>query len=146
MSKFFQAFLSGAFFTFLVDFFFFLGIKLHYIDFYNIDVYYNILFADHQNVYVYLLFTTIFGFLITYVGNMKLNFIVIGGSFLLSLTTAIEPIGHKVGTMLLQKNNVNYKTKKHSYIGDVLYDGRKQITFYDYEVKKILILNKKDLL
>ena len=51
MSKLIQALLTGIFITFILDFFIFLGIKQNYIDFYEIDVYYNILFADHQNIF-----------------------------------------------------------------------------------------------
>jgi len=52
MSKLIQAFLAGIFFTFFLDFFIFLGILLHYINFYEIDLYYNILFADNQNIFL----------------------------------------------------------------------------------------------
>ena len=52
MSKLVQAFLSGAFFTFFLDFFLFLGMKLNYIDYYKIDLYYNPFFADNQNILI----------------------------------------------------------------------------------------------
>ena len=145
MSKLVQAFLSGAFFTFFLDFFLFLGIKLNYIDFYKIDLYYNILFADNQNIFVYLFFTLLFGFLITYIKNTKLGIIIIGGLLLLSLTTLIAPIGHQVGSMILQVDNVRFHDSKHTYKGDVYYNGREQITLYEYDLQKIIILNKKDL-
>ena len=145
MSKFVQAFLSGVFFTFFLDFFLFLGIKLNYIDFYNINLYYNILFADNQNIYIYLVFSAVFGFLITYVNNAKLSIIVIGGLFVLTLTTLIPQVGNKVGFMILATQNINLHDTRYTYQGDIYYDGRKQITFYDYGLKKIITLNKKDL-
>lgn len=146
MSKAVQAFLSGVFFTFFIDFFLFLGMKLNYIDYYKIDLYYNPFFADNQNIYIYLLLSIFFGFLITYVENIKINLIVIGGLFILSLSTFIHPIGHKVASMLLMTKNVTYHDSKYVYKGDVYYDGRTQITFYDYDLKKIITLNKKDLI
>ena len=145
MSKAVQAFLSGVFFTFFLDFFLFLGIKLNYIDFHKIDLYYNILFADNQNIYIYLFFSTLFGFLITYVNKVKLGIIVIGGLFVLTLTTLIPQIGHKVGFIILATENVKFNDSRYTYHGDIYYDGRTQITFYDYELKKIITLNKKDL-
>jgi len=145
MSKAFQAFLSGALFTFFLDFFIFLGIKLNYIDFYEIDLYYNILFADNQNIFVYLFFTLFFGLLITYVDNAKISISIIGGFLILGLSTAIEPIGHKVGAIILMTKNVTLKDDRYTYNGDIYYDGRTQITFYDKDVKKIITLNKKDL-
>ncbi|WP_372998921.1 hypothetical protein [Sulfurimonas sp.] len=146
MTKFFQAFLTGIFFTFLLDFFIFLGIKQNYIDFYEIDLYYNILFADHQNIYIYMLVSALIGFIVTYINNTKLSLIVIGFLSVLSLSTLIPTIGHGLGEMLLMKKNITYKDSKYTYIGDVYYDGRAKITFYDYELKKTIFLNKKDLI
>ncbi|MFT5660640.1 MAG: hypothetical protein ACI9TV_001282 [Sulfurimonas sp.] len=146
MSKLVQAFLSGAFFTFFLDFFLFLGMKLNYIDYYKIDLYYNPFFADNQNVFVYLFFTILFGLLITYIENTKLSLIVIGGLLLLSLTMLIEPIGHKVASILFMQKNVSLQTSRFVYKGDIYYDGRTTITFYDNEIKKILTLKKEDLI
>ncbi len=145
MTKAVQAFLSGVFFTFFIDFFLFLGMKLNYIDYYKIDLYYNPFFADNQNIYIYLLFTAFFGFLITYLENIKINLVVIGGLFILSLSTFIHPVGHKLGSMLLMTKNVQLHDNRYVYKGDIYYDGRTQITFYDYELQKIILLNKKDL-
>jgi hypothetical protein len=69
MTKLFQAFLTGAFFTFILDFFLFLGMKLNYIDKHNIDLYYNIFFADNQNIFIYGFFTLLIGYLVIYVAN-----------------------------------------------------------------------------
>ncbi|MDB2562232.1 hypothetical protein N9X61_01360 [Sulfurimonas sp.] len=145
MSKFVQALLSGIFFTFFLDFFLFLGMKLNYIDYYKIDLYYNPFFADNQNIYIYLVFTLLFGLLITYIENTKLTLIVIGSLFILSLSTIIHPIGHKVASMLFMKKNVSFHSDRFVYKGDVIYDGRKTISFYDYDVKKLLTLKKEDL-
>lgn len=145
MSKFIQAFLSGAFFTFFLDFFLFLGMKLSYIDYYEIKLYYNPFFADHQNIYIYLFFTLIFGLLITYIENTKLNLIIIGSLLALSLSTLIQPIGNKVASMIFMQKNITLRSDRFTYHGDIYYDGRTQISFYDYELKKILTLNKDKL-
>ena len=145
MSKLVQAFLTGVFFTFFIDFFLFLGIKLNYIDLYEIDLYYNILFADNQNIYIYLFFTILFGYIITYLESVRIGFIVIGGLFVLSLTTFIPLIGHSMGVLILQTKNVSFHDSRHIYRGDVYYNGRRTITFYDTDIKKIITLQKKDL-
>ena len=145
MSKLVQAFLSGLFFTFFLDFFIFLGIKLHYIDFYEIDLYYNILFWDNQNMFIYLIFTLIIGYLVIYVNSNKIKLTIIGTLFLLSFSTLIKPIGYFVGEMMFMQKNKTLKENKHSYTGDVYYSGRKNITFYDYRLDKIILLNKNDL-
>lgn len=145
MTKFIQAFLTGAFFTFFLDFFLFLGIKETYTDYYNIQVYYNILFADNQNSFIYLTLTAIIGYIIIYLNNAKLALIVVGTLFTLACATLIQPFGHAVAQMILMKENITLKSGKHTFNGDIYYDGRSEITFYDYELKKIITLKKKDL-
>ncbi len=145
MSKIVLAFLSGIFFTFILDFFVFLGIKLNYIDFYEIDVYYNILFADHQSIIAYAFSTLFLGYITIYVDNNKLSAIILGVLFFISSLTLIPPVGKSVGAMLLMKKDVTLQDHKHSYRGDIYYDGRDFITFYDYDLDKIITLKKKDL-
>jgi len=145
MSKFIQAFLTGIFFTFILDFFLFLGIKQNYTDFYEVGVYYNILFADHQNIIIFAIFSIIIGTLVIYINNTKLAVIILSTLFFFSVSTLIPTIGHKVGEILLMKKNVTYKNNTYTFTGDVYYDGRDKITFYDYELKKTILLDKKEL-
>lgn len=145
MTKFFQALFSGMFFTFILDFFVILGVKLNYIDFYKIDVYYNILFADNQNIFIFAILTIILGFIVTYLDNYKISISVIGGLSILTLLTLIPSVGHTVGEMMLMQKNVTLQDKRHTYIGDIYYDGRKKVSFYDIELKRIITLDKKDL-
>jgi hypothetical protein len=142
MSKFLQALLSGMFFTFILDFFLFLGIKFHYIDYYEIDLYYNILFADHQSLWIFLFFTVVIGYVTLYT-NIKLALIVVGSLFVLSFSTLISPIGKAVGTYILSKEDVVLQTSRFSYHGNIIYDGRKKITFYDTDLQKIITLDKE---
>ena len=145
MSKLIQAFLSGVFFTFFLDFFLFLGIKLHYIDFYEIDVYYNILFADNQNIFIYLFLSLIIGYLVIYVKNNKIRVSIVLLLFIVSLSTLIKPIGYFAGEIILMTKNITIQEKKYHYVGDIYYNGREQITFFDYKLDKIILLNKKDI-
>jgi len=145
MSRFVQALLSGIFFTFILDFFIFLGVKLNYIDFHEIDVYYNILFADHQNIFIFTFFSLILGAFVIYIKSNKISIIVIGSMFLLTFLTLFQSVGHFVGEKILMKKNITLKDSRYTYIGDIYYDGRKTITFYDYELEKIILLEKKDL-
>lgn len=145
MNKLIQAFLTGIFITFILDFFIFLGILLNYINFYKIDLYYNILFADNQNGFIFFTISIILGFIVIYVKNYKVSLIIVSLLFFLTLLTLIESIGHSVGEAMFMQKNVTLKDKKYSYTGDIYYDGRKEITFYDYNLKKIIKINKKDL-
>jgi len=146
MSKAVQALLTGMFFTFILDFFLFLGIQLNYIEFYGINLYYNILFADHQNIYIFSILTLLLGFIVVYINQNKVSLIVIGSLFFITSLTLIESVGHGVGEYLFMTKNTTLKDKKFTYNGDIYYSGRKQITFYDKELKKMIILEKKDLI
>lgn len=145
MTKILQALLTGMFFTFFIDFFIFLGILLNYINFYEINVYYNILFVDNQNIYLFFLVSAILGFLVIYINKNKISIGVIGLLSILAFSTIIPDVGHAIGEMLFKTKNTTLQDSKHTYHGDIYYYGRKQITFYDYELKKTILLNKKDL-
>lgn len=145
MTKFIMALLVGMLTTFIVDFFLFLGIQLHYIDTYEIKVYYNILFADNQNFAFYFLFSGIFGFIIIYIANKKLTVLTIISLTILAILPLFEPIGKSLGEMMFMKKGVTYNDKRFSFYGDVYYNGRDEITFYDYELQKMILLKKKDL-
>ena len=145
MTKFFQALLTGIFFTFILDFFIFLGIKLNYIDFYEIDLYYNILFADNQCFILYALVSALIGYLVIYLNNNKISAIVLGILFSLAALTLVPPIGYSLGEMILMTKNTTLQDSRHTYVGDIYYDGRKKISFYDYNLKKIINLDKNRL-
>lgn len=145
MSKIIQALLSGMFFTFILDFFIFLGIFENYIRKYEIDLYYNILFADNQSVSLFLLFSIFFGYITLY-KSAKVSIVIIGFLSLLSLSTLIEPVGNSLGKLILMQKETKVEMKRFSYRGDLLYNGRKNITFYDYKLDKILTLDKNKII
>ncbi len=145
MTKFFQAFLTGTFFTFILDFFIFLGIKMNYIDFHEIDLYYNILFADHQSILLYAIFSLLIGYIVIYLDNNKISAIVLGVLFSIAALTLIPPIGYKLGEIVLMTKNTMLQDSRHTYVGDIYYNGRDKITFYDYNLKKVINLDKNRL-
>ena len=145
MSKFFQAFLTGIFFTFILDFFLFLGIKENYIDFYEIDLYYNILFADNQFWLLNGAVSLLLGFVIIYLNNNRVSAIVLGILLFLVSLTLVPSVGFTLGSKLFTQKDVRLHNDRHTFIGDIYYSGREKITFYDIELDKIIILEKKDL-
>lgn len=145
MSKVVQALLSGMFIAFILDFFLFLGIFENYIKMYEINLYYNILFADNQNLILYMLFSIALGYIALYV-RTKIALSVIGVLSLLALFTLLPPVGNALGEMVLEQKNVQINMGKFSYRGDMLYNGRKIVTFYDYELKKVLKLDKTKII
>jgi len=146
MIKLFMAFLIGVITTFIVDFFLFLGIWLNYIKPNEIEVYFNVLFADHQNLLIFLIPSIFTGFIFIYIENKKLTIFTIVSLTILAILPLFKPLGKSLGEELLMKKGVTYNDKRFSFYGDVYYDGREKITFYDYELKKMILLKKKDLL
>lgn len=146
MSKLFQALLSGLFFTFFMDYFFLLGIKINYIDKYIEALYYDNFFADTQNIFIYTFFTLLIGYLVIYLNSSKIKITILSILFILSSSTLIEKIGFKAGEFLFLQKDVIFQDKKHTFIGDVYYSGRTKVIFYDTDLKKIITLNKKELI
>ncbi len=145
MTKLFQAFLTGIFFTFILDFFIFLGIFLNYIKFHEIDLYYNILFWDNQNIYLYITFSIIIGLIIVYMDNTKFSLAIVGLLFLLSFSTIIPSIGYSLGKALFMEKRAVIEWKKYTYFGEVYYRGRDSVIFYDNKLEKIILFNKKEI-
>ncbi|MFA5461041.1 MAG: hypothetical protein WC274_03065 [Sulfurimonas sp.] len=146
MSKAIQALLTGMLITFILDFFLFLGVLLHYIEFYNIELYYNILFVDNQNWYLFFSLSIIFGWMVIYVKNYKISIIPILIIATLTSLTLFENIGYKAGEAMFMKKNITLHSAKFTYIGNIIYDGREEITFYDNELSKTITIKKKDLI
>ena len=144
MSKILQALLVGMLVTFILDFFLFLGIFVNYTNPLEINLYYNVLFADNQNIFLYALFTLFFGYLVTYTKSL-LSVSVISFFSLLALLSLLSPVGEFIGESMFKQEDIHLRTPKFSYHGDILYTGRTKVTFYDYELKKILNLEKKNL-
>ncbi len=141
-SKLASAFLAGMFFTFFLDFFFVLGVFLNYIEAQGIDVYYNVLFADHQSLLLFVTGVIVFGYLFLFFYSTKIATIIFGLCFALVNLTQIPSVGFAVGEMMFAQENKIIKEGRHTYIGKVVYEGRDMIWFYDNELKEIITLEK----
>ena len=143
-----QMLLSGIFFTFILDFFFFLGIKLNYIDPLTKEVghfvYFNTLFIDHQNPFLFLLIALLSGWLIVYKKPM-VWLPILGMLFILNLSVLFPPIGEQVAKKLLLKQDVTLHSKKFTFKGDIYYIGREKILFYDKDLHKFIELDKSEI-
>ncbi len=144
MNKILLSILSGVFFTFIADYFLFLGVKLHYIDPLGIEVYYNVLFADNQNFFLFILTSLVVGTLIVFT-DKKIYLPVVAAMYVAALSTLYPPIGEKTGEMLFMKKGVSLHNEKFTFKGDILYIGRKYIYFFDDELQKTIQLKKNEI-
>ncbi len=145
MTKIIQAFLSGALFTFILDFFLFLGVFLHYIQPLGIEVYYNVLFANNQNIFYYLASTLVLGYLVMYT-PYRVKLPIFAATFTLVSSTLVPSVGKNVGEWMFMQKNITLHNKNFTFIGDIYYIGRDKVTLHDKELDKVILLDKKELL
>jgi len=137
-SKLATAFFAGLFFAFFLDFFFVLGLFLNYIQAQGIDVYYNILFADHQSYVVFFSLVVVFGYLFIFFPSTKIATIIFSVCFVLVNLVQIPSVGFKVGQMMFERTDKVIQEDEYTYIGKVVYEGRDTIWFHEDELDKII--------
>lgn len=138
-----QAFLTGLFFAFILDFIFFLGIKLHYIDFLGIDLYFNTLFSDNQSPLIFFPLTALIGWLLIYWEAGRGKLIVSALLFATVSSALIPPIGYAIGNTLFRKTHVTLSIPPHTYRGDILYTDRDKLFYYDTDLQRMITLPKE---
>lgn len=146
ISKIINSFFLGLIFVLLLDFLIFIGIKINYIDFYNIKVYYNVLFVDNQSYILFFVLSAFFGYLISNKKSTRVFAYIYIFLVFVALSTLYSPIGKSLGELLFQKNSLSFKVGKITFKGDLLYRGRKQTYIYRKDINKVIKLSNKDLL
>ena len=145
MSRFFQAILVGLFTTFIVDFFLFLGIYLHFIKPNEIDIYYNVLFSDHQNPLYYAIGTLFYGVIFIYLHSNRVKIALVLLTSLLLLAMITPTLANYLAKIILVKEDTTIEAGRFLYIGDIYYDGRDSLYFYDKEIDKLVKIDKKEI-
>ena len=139
------SFFMGFIFISILDFLYFIGLKLNYFDFYKVDVYFNVLFVDNQNFYILLPLAGVVGYMLMYSKLakqfLKIYIIII----LLSAITLYEPIGKSLGEIVFLKDNQRFKFGSTTFSGATLYEGRTEIYIYRKDLVKTVKLDKNNL-
>lgn len=141
-----NSFFLGLVFVLLLDFLLFAGIKINYIDFYNINVYYNTLFVDNQSYILLFILSLLFGYLISNKKSARVFAYIYILLIFVSLSSFFNPIGKTLGKILFQKENLSFRVGKTTFEGDLLYKGRKYTYIYRKDINKVIKLSNKDLL
>ena len=139
------SFIIGFIFVSILDFLYFIGLKLNYFDFYDINIYFNVLFFDNQNFYILPFVTLIVGYLSMYSKFTKFFMKVYIGVIVLSGVTLYAPVGKYLGELLFLKKNQSYKLGSTAFHGATLYEGRENIYIYRDKLSKTIKLLKKDV-
>ncbi len=144
INKIFNSFFLGSILLLLLDFLFFVGIKINYIDFYKIREYYNVLFVDHQSYILFVLFSIIFGFCFMQKKTGKIFAYIYIILVFVSCLTFFPTVGKNIGEFLFRKNNLEFKLGRFKFKGDLLYRGRKNSYIYRKDLNKIIKLKNSE--
>ena len=142
MNKLFSLFLIGIFISYIIDFFFLLGLKINYLEYHNIKTYYNIFFADNQNISIFLLSSFFIGSLFVFFSKPSFGIIVSVLLFLGASSTFIPSIGLSVGYRFLAKKDIFYKQYGQVYKGDLIYNDRGKLYVFDRSKKDTIVVSK----
>ena len=145
ISRILNSLIMGLVFVSILDFLYFIGLKLNYFDLYKINEYFNILFVDNQNFYILLPLALLVGYLLLYSAYAKVLMKVYLFVILLSFTTLYEPIGKAFGENIFMIENQRLKLGSTIFDGDILYEGRKYIYIYRKELAKTVKLEKTSI-
>jgi len=146
ISKIINSFFLGFIFVLLLDFLLFIGIKINYIDAYNIKVYYNTLFVDNQSYILFFVIALFFAYLISNKKTAKFFTYIYILLIFMSLSTLYKPIGKTLGKSLFEKENLSFKVGKITFKGNMLYKGRNYTYIYRNDIQKVVKLNNSELL
>ncbi len=145
ISRAFNSLIMGFVFVSILDFLYFIGLKLNYFELYKIDEYFNILFVDNQNFYILIPLALIVGYMLMYSPFSKLLMKVYVVVILLSTTTLYEPIGKYFGENVFMEQNQRLKLGSTTFNGDILYEGREYMYIYRKELEKTVKLAKNEV-
>jgi len=140
----FNSFFIGIAFVSLLDFLYFIGIKLNYFDFYKITEYFNVIFIDNQNFLLLILSFFIVGYLILYSKFSKLFTRIYIITIFLAASSIYEPIGLYFGESEFMQKEQTFILKTIKFNGNFLYKGRKYSYIYRNDLSKtIKLLNNE---
>ena len=133
----------GFVFVSILDFLYFIGLKLNYFDFYKIDVYFNVLFFDNQNFYILLPLAFLVGYMTMYSKLSKQFLKIYVLVIIFSAVTLYEPIGKSLGEIVFLQDNQRFKFGSTTFSGSTLYEGRTAIYIYRNDLAKTIKLAKE---
>lgn len=141
----FNSFFIGLAFVSLLDFLYFIGIKLNYFDFYKIREYFNVIFVDNQNFILLLLSCFIVGYLILYSKFSKLFTRIYIITIFLAASSIYEPIGRYFGVLEFMQKEQTFILGNSKFKGKILYKGRKYSYIYRDDLSKTIKLSNDEV-
>ncbi len=146
MIKLISSFIFGLMLVLPLDFLIFIGLKIHYFDFYKIDEYFNIYFWDAQSFLLIFSLCFVLGFFVLYSPIRKFVRIFYLTILIACFVSLFKPISRNIGLVMFSKKALNCKLGKQQFQADLLYEGRKNYYLKREGIKKTIKIPKKNLL
>lgn len=141
-----NAFAIGLALVLLPDFLFFIGLKLHYFEFYKITEYFNIYFFDNQIFWLLGLVSLVVGYLMLYTPlrrTIEITYLLVLAA---SLFCLYEPVGKSAGEALFMKKSEKFRLGNTSFTGDLLYEGRQIVYIKRQGIEPTVKIKKEELI
>lgn len=122
--RFISSLFMGLMLVLPLDFLFFIGLKKHYFDFYQIDEYFNVYFFDNQPFLWLIIGSLIMGFLFLYTSFKRIVGFVYVFVLIVFLLVLYKPIARKIGSEIFEKPNVTFVLGSQKFQANILYEGR----------------------
>ena len=125
-------------------FFFFLGIKIGYIDHYGIVEYFNVIFVDKISWLLYWSMGIIFALLFMLPFKRFAGFILI--TVIVASMSMLSPsLAHHVASDMFLKDPFYIKVKPWTYKGVLLYEGRDNYYLFNKENNRTMTFKKDEI-
>ncbi len=140
-----NSFFMGFAFVSLLDFLYFIGLKLHYFEFYKINEYFNVIFVDNQNFYILIPSFFIAGYLMLYCKFSRIFIRLYLACIVLAAFSIYEPVGKYFGELSFMQKDMNFKVGSVTFKADLLYRGRKYLYMYRNDLSKTVKIRKNEV-
>ena len=140
-----NAFFIGLALVLLPDFLFFIGLKLHYFDYYKITEYFNIYFFDNQIFWLLCLLSLIVGYLLLYGPLRKSVRVMYLLVLVISMFCLTQTVGQSAGEALFMQKDQRFMLGKTAFTGDLLYEGRQMVYIKREGIPNTIKLKKEEL-
>ncbi|WP_331775196.1 isoleucyl-tRNA synthetase [Sulfurospirillum sp. 1612] len=141
-----NSFFMGLAFVSLLDFLYFIGIKLNYFNVYGINEYFNILFIDNQNFYMLIIAAFVVGYLLLYSGFSKIFMRLYLLCIVVSALSLYEPVGKYFAQKEFMLENQSFQVGHKKFQGDLLYQGRDFTYIYRKDLAKTVKISNHDVI
>ena len=143
--KFIMAMLVSIMQLLLFDFFFFLGIKLNYLDSLEIKEYFNPFFVDNQNIVILIISFGVLVLLNALLKSQHLKIAIFLTTWAFSALSLIPFIGYFLGESIFKQENQTIQMHTRGFKGDIMYENRKYIFVHFKNSSEITKIDKERL-